>query len=437
MTELTDALAEVDGLFAGISYLEKQEPESEEPPPPPSPSARSENANNYSTSTPPESAWFGRLNIDLPHLDPLLDSEERSKTEARHLRNYLNGKLGNSKGNSSRLPRESQWATLRSLRKASMYHYHQFVKLTADSPSQEIRKLRKSYVTAKNMLEMGIQTFRDVLHNQIPTTLMEIFAFASLSYMISKTLHAKGHLDESDILSGLLDWRAAITEEKEKLAFDQIAKLLWPETKKILHFIPLQTLGTSTGTAGLGFEGRKPMHPPWSRPKIAMDAVASTLAGENFTLREDPLQSPPWLHAHTSISQASTAPITRHGEVVANNSDGLQGHVRQLLQETRSHEEFVFSDFIDFDTILQGSIDPLLYPITPPDVSLQVLNQPSSQTEYSVDASPILSESPSSPRLHLEGRSLGETIDQPTSDDLLNRLIDTPLFQVVFGFIIR
>jgi hypothetical protein len=434
MAELTEALAEVDGLFAGISYLEKLEPESEEPPP--SPSARSENANNYSTSTPPDSPWFGHLNIDLPHLEPSLNSEERSKTEARHLRNYLNSKLVDSNDNSRRLPRNSQWATLRSLRKASMYHHHQFVKLTADSPSQEIRKLRKSYVTAKKMLETGIQTFRDVLHNQIPTTLMEIFAFASLSYIISKTLHAKGHLDESEVLSGLLDWRAAIVEEKEKLAFDQIAKLLWPEATKIMHFFPLQRPGTSTETAGSGIEGRETICPPWSRSESDMDTVTSTPTGENFTLREDPLQSP-WLDEHTSISQSRTGPITYHDEVAADYSDGLQGHVYQLLHETRSHDEFGFSEFVDFDSDLQDFIEPSSYPIAPLDVNLQALNQPSSQAGYSVDTLPALSDSLSSSQLHLEGRSPAETIDQPTSDAGLNCLINTPLFQVVVNFMIR
>lgn len=249
MAELTEALSEVDGLLAGINYLETLEHESEQIHFPPAPN-ENENAND---SLPPNSAkfsWLGHLPFDIPELDAS-GPEERSNIEIRNLRKILNDKLINSNDNSRQIPRESQWATLRSLRMASMYHYKQFTRVTANSTSTNIRKLRKSYVTAKNMLDMGILTFRNVLHGQIPTTLVEIFAFASLSYVISKTLHSNGHIDESDILSGILDWRAAIVDESEKSAFDEIAKQLWPESKDIMHFIPVKSKELSPEIAGL------------------------------------------------------------------------------------------------------------------------------------------------------------------------------------------
>ena len=58
MTELTEALAEVDGLLAGINYLEKVEPDSEETPPS---SAWTDTSNNYFPSKPAPASWFGHF----------------------------------------------------------------------------------------------------------------------------------------------------------------------------------------------------------------------------------------------------------------------------------------------------------------------------------------------------------------------------------------
>jgi hypothetical protein len=302
MTELTEALAEVDGLLAGINYLEKLEPESEEAHSPP---ARSDNTANSLPPNSAQSSWFGHLTLDLPQLDASR-SEEQSKIETRHLRNILNDKLANSNDNSRQVPRKSQWATLRSLRKASMYHYNQFAKVTADSTSADIRKLRKSYVTSKNMLEMGILTFRDVLHGRTPTTLMDIFAFASLSYVISKTLHSNGHIPESDILSGILDWRAAILDEKERSTFDEVAKRLWPEAKEIMHFFPIERKEPSPETAGLRRDGSKMGCTPSSMLQGVLDAGSLRLDGEHIASREDPLLS--WDYEYSySLSRAHPA----------------------------------------------------------------------------------------------------------------------------------
>lgn len=426
ITELTDALAEVDGLLAGINYLEKSEPESEEPP---SLSGTRGSATNSSTFKPAEGPWLRHLNMDLPQLNPS-SSEEQPTIETRHIRNYLNGKLTTSNENSGQKPRESQWATLRSLREASTYHYHQFTKVTADSTSPDIRKLRKSYVTAKNMLEMGILTFRAVLHGQIPTTLAEIFAFASLSYVISKTLHAKGHLDESDILSGLWDWRAAITDERERLALDEIAKQLWPEAKQILHFIPLERTEMGPGTAGLRQGNREMRFPPLPRLQETMDLVTSMPTGENLASRDEPSLSLPLVDEYTPISQASTFPLPPLGQVEG-EQDGLQHYVRQILHETMSYDDFMFSHFL---TLPEEFMGPSWYPTTPPNISPHDLSQSPLQTGYSIDTPSVLSESPSSP--HPQPSPV-EPMDAPAGDAPLSRLVDTPLFQAVFQFVIR
>jgi hypothetical protein len=430
LTELTEALAEVDGLLAGINYLERLEPESEEAH---SPSARNDNATPSFSPKSTKGSWFGHLSLDLPQLDAS-GSEERSKVEIRHLRNILNDKLFNSDGDNSRqVPRKSQWATLRSLRKASTYHYNQFTKVTADSTSADVRKLRKSYVASKDMLEMGILTFRDVLHGHTPTALEDVFAFASLSYVISKTLHSKGHIDESDILSGILDWRAAIIDERERSAFDEVAKLLWPEAKEIMHFFPIERKEVSSEAAGLRCDDSNIGYAPSSIRQEALDAGSSRRGEEHIPPREDTLLS--WDHESPLSFQENMFPTTCLSGL-QNPPGGLQDHARQIVQETKSHEDFMFSTWFNLDNaLLEDFMDQSLYPSIAPDTGPEVLNP--SQAGCSIGTEPPPGESPSPPSHEFEDPPSLKHMDPPTDTSPLHRLLNTSLFQVVFRFVLR
>jgi hypothetical protein len=404
---------------SGINYLERLEPEPEEAHSP------SEKAKDCLPPNSAKGSWFGHLSIDLPELDAP-ESEERSKIEIRHLRNTLNDKLINSNDNSRQIPHKSQWATLRSLRKASMYHYNQFHKVTVDSTSADVRKLRKSYVAAKNMLEMGILTFRDVLRGQTPTTLVDIFAFASLSYVISKTLHSNGHIDESDILSGILDWRAAICDEKERSAFDEIAKRLWPEAKEIMHFFPLEK-GASPETANLRLDEGGTRCARSSLHHETLDAGGLKLGEGYITSREDPLLSP-W--AHEPILQSNIFPVPCFNE--DDYLGVLQDHAHQLVQETQSHEDFMFSTWLNLDgTMLEDFTDPPLHQSTAPSIDQEVFH--SSQTESPVGSISASNESPSP---HY-GFQEPEHMDTSGDGSTLSHLSNTSLFQVVYRFMIR
>jgi hypothetical protein len=431
MTELTEALAEVDGLLAGINYLEKLEPDSEETR---SSSAGNGNASDSFPSNPATASWFGHLAFDLLGSG----SEECSEIEPRHLRNILNEKLVQSNDEPHQAPRESQWATIRSLRKASMLHYNQFAKLTADSTNPDIRKLRKSCVTAKKLLEMGILTFRQVLHGQTPTTLVDIFAFASLSYVISKTLHARGHIDESDILSGILDWRAAIIDDKERPTFDEIAKQLWPEAKEIMHFIPLERTATSQETAGLRPDENETRCAPSIIPQEATVPGSLRPGEENVTSQHDPPLSP-WTHENISVLQTDTFSMPCLSEM-ENPPGGLQSHVYHLTHETRLYPDFNFSDFSSSDwfnhdsAVLEGTMDSTFYQTLAPDIFPEVLNTSQTAGLIGTELHPI--EPESSPLHGIEEPSPVEQISPPTDDSALN-LLETPLFQAVFRFMIR
>lgn len=430
MTELTQALAEVDGLLAGINYLEKLEPESEETT---SHSALNENTNDSFPPNPATASWFGHLAADLPQLSPL-GSKGRSQIQPRHLRNILNEKVVNSNAEPPQTPRASQWATIRSLRKASMLHYNQFAKLTAESTNADIRKLRKSYVTAKKLLEMGILTFRQVLHGENPTTLVDIFAFASLSYVISKTLYARGHIDQSDILSGILDWRAAIADQRESSTFDEIAKQLWPEAKEIMHFIPLKRTETSLETAELKRTANGSRCNPSFMPQEARDAGSLGSDEEDIPPLGDPLQCP-WSHESAPVLHADTFVMPCLNEL-ENPPGGLQNHVCQLTQETRSLADFTFSDWFNFDSAVQeGFVDPICDQTLAPDIGPQVLNP--SRTVYLFHTELPPTDLPSSLSNNSEEPSPADQPSSPTDDSTLHGLLDTTLFQVVFRFMIR
>jgi hypothetical protein len=428
MTELTEALAEVDGLLAGINYVEKVEPNSEETSPA---SASTETSNNFFSSKPATASWFGHLAVDLPQ-SGASSSEDLSKIEPRHLRSILTDKLVKSNDEPRQIPRKSQWATIQSLRSASMLHFNQFAKVSADSANADIRKLWKSYVTAKKLLEMGILTFRQVLLRQNPTTLVDIFAFASLSYVISKTLHAKGHIDESDILSGILDWRAAITDERERSTFDEIAEQLWPEAKEIMHFIPLERAKGNLETAGLRHEQNETRHAPSLIPEETADRSSLRPDEGNIASRDNQPLSP-WTQSNASDLQANTFPLPFPTEVETSPS-GLQNHVFQLTEETRSHPEFMFSEWLNFEsTFLEGPLDQNFYQNLAPDIGPELLNP--SQTTCVIEAEVGPTDLTSSSH-DLKESSPDEQTDPQADDSTVHRLLGTPLFQVVFRFLI-
>lgn len=427
--DLAEALAEIDGILAGVNFLEKVEPTLTETS---SSLPQSEDSTNSVPANTGEWGRLGHLTFGLSKLDAAngVSPEEKSNIETRHLRNHLSSKL-TAPDDSNQRPRASQWATLRSLRQASRYHYYQFKQVTAESTVPRMKKLWKSYDNAKDMLEVGILTFRHVLHGQIPTTVVDIFALASLSYVISKILHAKGCLDESDILSGILDWRAAIADEDERLTFDDIAKQLWPEASEILHFIPEQR-------EGMGHKVAFSVH---------NDSTYSTPAGEP-TLQMDILPSPQ--EHHENMPQANDVALPLMDDSVYPHNP-LQNQIFQLLQETKSHEDFAFSDFLDqdfWDNIPPA--DPMyqtLYPPIPPDKAWDSFDPYSPQRQCIGDAHSVHSETPTSFSVHCDSSSPAEPVsdksspaqsaDKPASDCQLDSLKDTPFFKTIAKYMLR
>ncbi|KAI9805293.1 MAG: hypothetical protein M1833_005746 [Piccolia ochrophora] len=169
-------------------------------------------------------------------LHSITSSERRLVGELRRPRNALN-KI-HEEGSKSSVGSEAgneQWNAIRSLRKSSNSLHRAFLDVAARG-SQGARKLRHHCRNSANFLETGIATFRDVLHKETPASLKEVFAFVSLSYVMSTNMAAKTTMKQQDeLMSGLPVWRQAIAEESERIVLDEVVEMLWPDVSSRLH----------------------------------------------------------------------------------------------------------------------------------------------------------------------------------------------------------
>jgi hypothetical protein len=123
-----------------------------------------------------------------------------------------------------------------------------------------------------------------------------------------------------------------------------------------------------------------------------------------------------------------------------NPPGGLQSHVYHLTHETRSYTDFSFSDFSSSDwfnhdsAVLEGSMDSTFYQTLEPDIFPEVLNTSQTAGLIGTELHPV--EPESSPLHGIEVPSPVEQISPPADDSALH-LLETPLFQAVFRFMIR
>ncbi|KAF5672559.1 hypothetical protein FHETE_3693 [Fusarium heterosporum] len=202
---LQRALAEVDGLFAGFQYLDETEPESHVS------SAR------------------------VYHQDALVLELDALCTEVPVL-NAPNTNIYDDNTHTHTHTREIAWTSIRTVRDGMQVIWDHFVALSHTLNAPAINKIRDDYQDAKGLRHAGVFAFRNTLTGPTPNDLGKIFAFCSLSYVVSRLLHAKGRLAEDDILAGVRSWLDALEEESERTVFNIIAHHLWPEARGHLRF---------------------------------------------------------------------------------------------------------------------------------------------------------------------------------------------------------
>lgn len=136
-------------------------------------------------------------------------------------------------------PREKAWSSIGDVRAGVQCYWRHFVRVADSLDVPVITHLREMYRDAKGLLEAAVFAFRNTLTGPAPNDLKKIFAFCSLSYVVSSMLHARGRFEKTKMLAGIALWFNALEDLAEQVAFKQLAEKLWPEEYHRLHFIDL------------------------------------------------------------------------------------------------------------------------------------------------------------------------------------------------------
>ncbi|KAH7155871.1 hypothetical protein B0J13DRAFT_655535 [Dactylonectria estremocensis] len=201
---LKKALAEVDGLLAGLTYLDTTE-----------------------RSTPAaENALPDDLEREIHDLE--IQASPEGETQS------------NNGINTTETPSESRrrdWSCIRDVRDGMELLWRDFDKLATKLNTKTINELRGGYDNAQGLREAGVFAFRNTLTGPTPNNLKSIFAFTGLSYVVSCLLRDRKRLPEDSVLSGVQIWMNAIQDRDERYAFATLAKDLWPEAKNHIQFL--------------------------------------------------------------------------------------------------------------------------------------------------------------------------------------------------------
>ncbi|WAO95811.1 Hypothetical protein NCS54_01345500 [Fusarium falciforme] len=134
-----------------------------------------------------------------------------------------------------------QFGVLKDLNKVFRSRYRQFHRLVSKSSSTDLalftNGLREKYPKHKDLRRLGTRIFKRVLQGSSPTTLLEVFAFISLSQAMATVMKRRGI--QVDLSPGTIDyhaWRACIEDEADQRLYDQIL-IAWfhPRWREELH----------------------------------------------------------------------------------------------------------------------------------------------------------------------------------------------------------
>ena len=228
------ALAEVDGLDAGLQHLDRKEP--------------SDWASFALQSLP------GQCDLQLeagPSTwnTPLVHPDVSARTSAT---------------------REASLSSIRDIRRRTDTLWQKLRGISIDLRQPAIHSIIKEYASPQGFRDAGIFALKNVLRGSAPNNLKTMFAFASISDGILSFLEYSNRLTKQDILENLLYWTYAFLSYEESRQFQRLAFHLWPESNTQLYLIDNDV--------------------PWN-PLTATDATPSNRAAPRFpeyTLNQAP-----------------------------------------------------------------------------------------------------------------------------------------------------
>ncbi|KAI7771696.1 hypothetical protein LZL87_005972 [Fusarium oxysporum] len=392
------ALAEVDGLFAGFTHLDETEPESR---------------TSRSSHRPDDLA----LELDsLCNTSPA-NSATDSQPDFTH---------------PSDQARENAWASIRTVREGMQILWEHFIDVSHDVNLPTINNIRAEYHDAKGLRQAGVFAFRNTLTGPAPNDLVKIFAFCSLSYVVSRILYSRGRLAEGDILAGIRLWLNALENEDERKAFEVLAERLWPEARNHLHFINLDLGEQSQKLAGSLRRGETPFSVP--SPQSYPVPPLANLGPQTSSVYEQPV--PAYSFELGSSHNLAIAPGLGTMDPVLLNilaADISPAYVQNLTD--RTYDEFNFSLALSGTHARIPEPDPSLWhgfdpgPVQPPDLDVRAMGgiTPWSAIPQSNAGSPIATGS--------SHDSHNGSLSSTPIDDILATLQKTSVFTAVLEYI--
>lgn len=398
---LEKALAEVDGLFAGFVYLDTTEPKH---------TCTSPNAN-------------GPRDGLVQELQALCDEYP------------INEAAGSSPCgmNSDTRAREIAWSSIRTVRDGMEAIWGHFVDVAVLLDNAVINNILTDYQDAKGLRQIGAIAFRNTLSGPAPNDLCKIFAFCSLSYVVSRLLYARNRIAEGDILAGVRLWLDALERQDEREAFKLLAEHLWPEARNHLHFIDF---GLGEQPQRLATNLRRGLLPTFAPP-------THTQTDSPFVTMVWP-QSPPRCnfsdpHINEEQDTSDSKPPIQCGSIdpslVNLQTTGAPPlYLQNLTQLT--HEEFNFSHGLSAPPVSDQALPSASWEDFDPGPSLSVdLDMTSTEDQqFNIPEVPTqlpITDDPLRPSLR-DGLSCSSTRADP---DALNELQETSVFRTVMQYV--
>ncbi|KAF0328659.1 hypothetical protein GQ607_004071 [Colletotrichum asianum] len=320
------ALAEIDGIFAGLTYLEKL----------------GDTQVLQDSQTSRNLCDFGEI-LDGIRPDSFGILEEGMIPNEITLPNFE--ELGLPCVSEEEIPTDEikqAWSGLRGLRKG-LEHQHQRLKsIASEASSKNIQKLEQAFTSPRRMGEMGILAYRDVLDFVVPHTLAEIVAFTSVSYVISNLLLQRGRIAETDIFSGSSRWGDCITDVEDRKAFASFASKMWP----LEHFRTADDSGKRSGQD----EDKDLHHFRTKRPRFEDNSSLRSFSpqsspnpvGQGSSSKE--IRDAALFTSHGLGMLSETMPPLTYDQQHFSEIENLVGDVMDITDQTS--EEYDFSQFL-------------------------------------------------------------------------------------------
>ena len=305
---LEKALAEVDGLFAGFVYLDATE-----------------------SASPSINGPRDDISRELQTLCAATSFNEAADSQPYSM-------------HSDARAREIAWSSIRTVRDGMAALWKHFVEVAANLDNPAINNILADYQDAKGLRQTGAIAFRNTVTGLAPNDLCKIFAFCSLSYVVSCLLYSRNRIGEGDILAGIRLWLDALEKEDEREAFKLLAGHLWPEARNHLHFINFGIEEQSQRIATNLRRGATPSpmlptytqlaSPSFTNPSLDRQPSSGSNFQSDVHRSEDNSLAHPTLHAQSEGIDPSLLSLHRA-------RDSLSMHAQGLTQLT--HDECDFS----------------------------------------------------------------------------------------------